>query len=230
MLTAAGTAVGEAGVDAVARADDAAGGHEVGGREAELAPAAVAADDRRRAARTGRRAAPPRAPPRRRRSASGSGSRRRSRRRPRAARTTRVAKRPSAASSAASPCAPAPKRKFSPTETARAREALDQHLVDELLRALRAAKAASKRTTISSCDAERGDDVGLDRERREQPRHVRGRDHRDRVGLEGQHACRRRAITSRWPDVDAVEGADRERRAAAARRRSSSVSCMRGEA
>ena len=64
--------------------------------------------------------------------------------------TTRAPKRPSAASSAASPCAPAPKRKFSPTETSRAPSRSTSTSVDELLRRAARANAASKRTTISS--------------------------------------------------------------------------------
>ena len=85
-------------------------------------------------------------------------------------------------------------------------EPLDEHLVDELLRALR----RERRVELDHdelLDAERGDELGLALERRQQPRLVPGRDDRGRVRVEGQHRVGARDHLA-VPEVDAVERAD----------------------
>ena len=59
--------------------------------------------------------------------------------------TTRVSNSERERSSSASPLAPLPKRKFSPTDTCARAEPLDQHLLDELARRVCAAKLAVER-------------------------------------------------------------------------------------
>ena len=69
------------------------------------------------------------------------------------------------AGSPASPLAPLPKRKFSPTDTLLGAELADQHLLDELLGVL-GGELAVERDHDQLLDAEPGDQVALDRERR----------------------------------------------------------------
>ncbi len=57
--------------------------------------------------------------------------------------------------------------------------------------------------------AQRRDQLGLARERRQQLRRVLGRDDRDRVGIEREHAVRARDHLP-MAEVHAVEGADRD--------------------
>ena len=116
------------------------------------------------------------------------------------------------------PCALWPKRKFSPTETCVAPSALDQHVVDELLR-----RCARERAV------ERDHDQLLDARAPAISSALRssvvsslgaasGRDHRERVRLEGQHGVRARDHLA-VAEVDAVELAHGDAARAAARRR-----------
>ena len=175
-------------VDAVAGADERRVGDEVGGREAERAPALVAVRDRRRAAGTARRAARRRAPTSPPSTARGCGSRRRSRRRASTSSTTRVSKRVLGAQQRRRrPAARWPKRKFSPTLT-------------------RSAPSCSTSTSSMKSCAERRREGAVERDddelaRRRARRSARpcvssdvssfgaesGRDDRARVRLERQH-------------------------------------------
>ena len=192
-------------------------GLDVRGRHAELAAALVALHDRaleleRSAEQLGGRrdVALPSA-------ASGCGTRRRGcRRAPRAARPR--SRTPAwLSSSSASPRAPWPKRKFSPTLTWRASSVLDEHVVAEVLR-LELRELLRERDQQQLVDAEPGDQLGLHRRmssgaragrpaaapRADADRSVTTHDRRVVGTAPGERALDHPAVA----EVDAVEGPD----------------------
>ena len=190
---------------------------EVGGREAERAPALVAVGDdpaQSRTARRGSRAASATAPAA---TARGCASRRRSRRRPRPARRRASSNASCSRSSAASPWARLPKRKFSPTDTrvapSRSISSWSMNSCARLRRercrrtgsrsAPRRPRPAIRSAFCSSVVSSFG-------------RGLRRHD-RARVRLEGERRCRRRAITSRWPACTPSNSPTARRRGAARR-------------
>ena len=208
MLTAAGRAVGEARVDAVAGAGERLVGDEVGGREAELAPALVAVHDLAAQLETARPAGGSPRPPRRPARGRGCGSRRRSRRRPRAAgaRPSRSARRRRAAAGRPAPCARSGSSRRSPP--ARAPSApTSTSSMNSSRRALRELGVEGDHDQL--LHAERGDQLGLALERRQQLRRVLRGDHRDRVRVEREHAVGAGDHLA-VAEVHAVEGADRD--------------------
>ena len=120
--------------------------------------------------------------------------------------TTRVSNSSCERRKSAVPCAPLPKRKFSPTETLRRAQPVDQDLAHELLGGL-LGEAPVERDHHHLGDAQRGDQVALDGERGDQLGRGLGVDHGQRVRVEGQHrvgAADHLAVA----EMDAVEGAD----------------------
>ena len=120
--------------------------------------------------------------------------------------TTRVSKRSSPASSAGSPLALWPKRKFSPTETCVALQRVDEDLVDELGGGLGGALAVEGHDH-DLLDAEIARQPRLALERGQQARRARRVQDRDGMGLEG-HDRVRAGDHLAVADVDAVERAD----------------------
>ena len=120
--------------------------------------------------------------------------------------TTRVRNASCARSSATSPCARWPKRKFSPTLTcsapSRPTSTSSMKSCGDWL-----ANAPSNGITTSSCTPRPGDQVGLGGQRRDQLRRLVRRDDRARVRLEGQDGVRA-AHHLAVAEVDAVELAD----------------------
>ena len=197
----------QARVDAVAGAHERLVGDQVGGREAQLAPALVAVHDL--AAQLERRAeqavglidlAGEHA-------ARGCGWRRRSRRRPPAAGARRVAKRSSAASSARIALRAVAEAEVLADRHLLRAERADEHLVDELLRRCAAANSASKGITISSSTPSAATSSALRSSVVSSFGVCCGRDHRDRVRVEREHAVRARDHLA-VAEVHAVEGAD----------------------
>ena len=130
----ASTRRAEARVDAVPGAHERLVGDEVGGREAELAPALVAVHDLAAQLEAARPAGGWPRPPRRRAPGRGCGWRRRSRRRPRAAGARRCRKRASAAQQPRVALRLVAEAEVLADRDRRGAERADEHVVDELAR------------------------------------------------------------------------------------------------